>query len=163
MRKVRGKCQHYTARPKIHSHSQIFRCSQSIFCLPHRPKFSDFFDFCLHWVSVVCGLELRIAQPSKWKAFFVLLVNSDPYLRNSLFQQTKGMLMHPCFHKLSHYQNISWISRENAFAKIIKTAFWWMYFLYWKTRENNKCRISHHHTTIFPSLNFCGFEFLSQP
>ena len=43
----------FTARPKIHSYSQIFRYSQSIFCLPHRPKFSDFFDFCHHWVSVV--------------------------------------------------------------------------------------------------------------
>ena len=43
-----------TARPKIHSHSQIFKYGQSIFCLPHRPKFSDFFfDFCLHWVAVV--------------------------------------------------------------------------------------------------------------
>ena len=42
-----------TVRPKIHFHSQIFRYSRSIFCLPHRPKFSDFFDLCLHWVSVV--------------------------------------------------------------------------------------------------------------
>jgi hypothetical protein len=44
----------FTARPKIHSHSQIFRYSQSIFCLPLRPNFSDIFDLCLHWVSVVC-------------------------------------------------------------------------------------------------------------
>ena len=43
----------FTARPKIHSHSQIFRYGRSIFCLPHRPKFSDFFDLCLHWVSVI--------------------------------------------------------------------------------------------------------------
>ena len=28
---------------------------QSIFCLPHRPKISDFFDLCLHWVPVVRG------------------------------------------------------------------------------------------------------------
>ena len=44
----------FTVRPKIHSHSQIFRYGRNIFCLPYRPKFSDFFDFCLHWVSVVC-------------------------------------------------------------------------------------------------------------
>ena len=44
----------FTARPKIQSQSQIFRCGQSIFCLPHRPNFSDFFDLCLHWVSIVC-------------------------------------------------------------------------------------------------------------
>ena len=48
-----GKEIAFSARPKIHSHSQIFRYGRSIFCLPHRPKFSDFFDLCLHWVSVV--------------------------------------------------------------------------------------------------------------
>ena len=31
----------FTARPKIHSHSQIFRYGRGIFCLP---QFSDFFD-----------------------------------------------------------------------------------------------------------------------
>ena len=25
----------------------------SVFCQPHRPNFSDIFDLCLHWVSVV--------------------------------------------------------------------------------------------------------------
>ena len=39
---------------KIHSHSQIFRYGRSIFCLPHRPKFSD---LCLYWVSVVRGAK----------------------------------------------------------------------------------------------------------
>ena len=43
----------FTARPKIRSHSQIFRYGRSIFCLPHRPNFSDIFDLCLHWVSLV--------------------------------------------------------------------------------------------------------------
>ena len=47
----------FTARPKIQSQSQIFRYGQSIFCLPHKPKFSDLFDLCLHWVSVVRGKE----------------------------------------------------------------------------------------------------------
>ena len=46
----------FTARPKIQSQSQILRYGRSIFCRPHQPKFSDFFDFCLHWVSVVRGL-----------------------------------------------------------------------------------------------------------
>ena len=40
----------FTAQPKINSQSQVFRYGRSIFCLPHRPKFSDFFDFCLYWV-----------------------------------------------------------------------------------------------------------------
>ena len=39
----------FTAWPRIDSRSQIF----SIFCLPHRPNFSDISDLCLHWVSVV--------------------------------------------------------------------------------------------------------------
>ena len=43
----------FTARPKIKSQSQIFRYGRSIFCLPHWPNFSDIFDLCLHWVSVV--------------------------------------------------------------------------------------------------------------
>ena len=43
----------FTARPKINSHSQIFRYGRSIFCRPHPPNFSDIFDLCLHWVSVV--------------------------------------------------------------------------------------------------------------
>ena len=43
----------FTAWPKIQSQSQIFRYGRSIFRLPHRPNFSDIFDFCLHWMSVV--------------------------------------------------------------------------------------------------------------
>ena len=43
---------HCTVRPKINSYSQIFR-----FC--HiRQKISDFFDLCLHWVSVLHGWRL---------------------------------------------------------------------------------------------------------
>ena len=45
----------FTARLKINSQSQIFRYGRSIFCLLYLPKFSDFFDLCLHWVSVVRG------------------------------------------------------------------------------------------------------------
>ena len=46
----------FTAQPKIQSQSQVLRYGQRIFCLPHRPKFSDFFELCLHWVSVVRDL-----------------------------------------------------------------------------------------------------------
>ena len=42
----------FTAWPKIHFHSQIFRYDQSIFCLPHRPNISDSFNFCLHLLGV---------------------------------------------------------------------------------------------------------------
>ena len=41
----------------------MFRYGQSIFCLPHWPEFSYFFDVCLHWVSVVCGLALLDTSP----------------------------------------------------------------------------------------------------
>ena len=43
----------FTAWPKIQSQSQSLRYGRSIFCLPHRPNFSDSFHLCLHWVSVV--------------------------------------------------------------------------------------------------------------
>ena len=49
----------FTALPKINSQSQIFRYGQSIFCLPHRPNFSDIFNLCLHWESVVRGMGHR--------------------------------------------------------------------------------------------------------
>ena len=52
----------FTARPKINSQSQISRYGQSIFCLPYRPKFSDFFDLWLHWVSVVRDLDDMVDQ-----------------------------------------------------------------------------------------------------
>ena len=45
-----------SARPTTKSQSQIFRYGQSLFCLPQRPKISDFFDLCLHWMSVVRAL-----------------------------------------------------------------------------------------------------------
>ena len=43
----------FTALPKIKSQSHFFRYGRSIFCLPHRPKISEFLDLCLHWVFVV--------------------------------------------------------------------------------------------------------------
>ena len=42
----------FAAWQKIHSNSQIFRYSWSIFCLPYRPNFSGIFDLCLNWVSI---------------------------------------------------------------------------------------------------------------
>jgi hypothetical protein len=53
----------FTALPKIHSHSKIFRYDRSIFCLPHQPNFSDIFDSCLYWVSVVRAC-IRSDKPS---------------------------------------------------------------------------------------------------
>ena len=60
----------FTTRPKIHSHSQIFRYGQSIFCLTHRLNFSDIFDSCLHWVSVVHALDSQ--NTKKLKCWFFI-------------------------------------------------------------------------------------------
>ena len=69
----------FTARPKIHSHLQIFRYSQSIFCLPHRPNFSDIFDLCLHWVSVV-----RVfGRPIGTNGMYDTLLESSRKMRNT--------------------------------------------------------------------------------
>ena len=61
----------FTARPKINSHSQIFRYGQSIFCLPHRPKFSDLFDLCFHlpgvrspWTNTYQKLRIPVSKTS---------------------------------------------------------------------------------------------------
>ena len=54
----------FTARPKIHSHSQIFRYGRSIFCLPHRPNSSDIFDFCHGLRTPNEGTNLRYLK--KW-------------------------------------------------------------------------------------------------
>ena len=48
--------------------SQIFRYGRSIFCLPHRPNFSNICDLCLHWVSVV--------RVSYYRSFFPFLLRS---------------------------------------------------------------------------------------
>ena len=82
------RCQHglrtpreeiaFTARPKTHSHSQMFRYDRSIFCLPHRPNFSDIFDLCLHWVSVVRGFKawskIENMHGSFWNGFWNMIM-----------------------------------------------------------------------------------------
>ena len=54
----------FTTRPKIQSQSQTFTYDGSIFCLPHRPNFSNIFDLCLHWVSVVRDLQVQVKGPA---------------------------------------------------------------------------------------------------
>ena len=81
----------YTARPKIQSQSQIFRYGGSIFCLPHRPIFSDILDLCLHWVSVVRGLDQTRPQLTKLKWLKAKLVAVCAI--SSLFQMS-GLMVH---------------------------------------------------------------------
>ena len=68
----------FTARPKIHSHSQNFRHGRSIFCLP---SFSDIFDLCLHWVSIVRAI--------------------DPFEKMLTFPL--NTIIHPIFLKMYHF------------------------------------------------------------
>ena len=111
----RGNSLHCTAK----SQSQIFRYGRGIFCLPHRPNFSDDFDLCLHWVSVVraCGRssEIRISlqfpniqtallencwtSEKKWKRF--QKVSSFNYEFCITCQDTREVLGH------------SWLSRSD--------------------------------------------------
>ena len=73
----------FTAQPKIHSHSQIFRYGRSIFCLPHRPNFSDIFDLCLHWVFVV--------RVSKYRYYKLQTIKMSTHLPTGkiVFKQSK--------------------------------------------------------------------------
>ena len=67
-----------TARPKIQSQSQIFRYGGSIFCLPHRPIFSDIFDLWLHWMFIVRGF-----MPLRWSHMLLQAEFWLKYLKNS--------------------------------------------------------------------------------
>ena len=74
-----------TARPKIHSHSQIFRYGQSIFCLPHRPDCSDIFDLCLHWMSVARAFKQSSSffhQRSKMQIIPIKKLNIQTFFSN---------------------------------------------------------------------------------
>ena len=97
----------FTAWPKIHSHSQIFRYGRSIFCLPLWPNFSDIFDLCLHWVSVVRALNLSKERKSKfWRRSGALLTGYEIPKRlhvgtrnwNSFHQWHWLCLLPPSFH-----------------------------------------------------------------
>ena len=79
----------FTARPKIHYHSQFFKYGQSIFCQTHWLIFSDIFDLCLHWVSVVRGLYKLYIQlnPTKgWEQewFFKRIVSHYDYASSTV-------------------------------------------------------------------------------
>ena len=83
----------FTARPKIHSHSQIVWYGGSIFCLPHRPNFSDIYDLCLHWVSVVRGKNdwLRQELFNRWgictQSHYSLYTNLDKDAQQEFSQE----------------------------------------------------------------------------
>ena len=75
----------FTARPKIRSHSQIFRYGGSIFSLPHRPNFSDIFDLCCHWVSVVRVYKLSKTSATMVSKVKILILKTNTYKRHEKF------------------------------------------------------------------------------
>ena len=107
----------FTARLKINSHSKIFWYGRSIFYLPHRPKFSIFFDLCLYWVSVLRDLINQIntcfftcllkdfikkirKKSERFKRFLTLKIRfchflKDPY-SSFQFQSTYNKLLGVC-------------------------------------------------------------------
>ena len=119
----------FTARPKIHSHSQIFRYGGSMFCLPHRPIFSDILDLCLHWVSVVRGLNIDTMhytsehKQRSWDVYFEKKITTNIifgiYLGYVLGLRTKvfvGKTIKSIFQWIRdiQYQNIADSSTENT-------------------------------------------------
>ena len=151
----------FTARPKIQSQSQIYRYGGSIFCLPHRPNFSDIFDFCLHWVSVVRGLtNNRISWIWKSKKIGLQFgwmrqnINSGIRLKCSeLFEQMLWRFVV----ELSITKNFC----IDVFAKkiqiviffqlVVNSIFWTNFSWKWKKPAN-----------IVPGINF-RFQKLMQP
>ena len=93
----------FTARPKIQSQSQIFRYGRSIFCLPHRPNFSDIFDLLPHWLSVVRASN---SNGRGWKIKNSLFIRASSFIRHLRVPQLKVI----CYHmgrywwKLLHLQ-----------------------------------------------------------
>ena len=83
----------FTAWPKIKSQSQIYRYDRSIFCLPHQPKISGFFDLCLHWVFAVRAFcmylidvgynTLHWLKTKDFPAFWVALVARKSLLKTA--------------------------------------------------------------------------------
>ena len=104
----------FTARPKFQS--QIFRYVGSIFCLPHRPNFSDILDLYLHWVSVVRALDyeflMQIVSRMLWKnkiknalSLTKLMDANDPK-----FQQIKELLLCPIGFRMRKLRCSMWQS-----------------------------------------------------
>ena len=99
----------FTARPKIHFHSQIFSYGWSIFCLPHRPNFSD---LCLHWLSVV---RVEYDQPMYFDSLMIPLHRNMQKKSNCTSNITAGHHWHffpyknpqnVCSHQLIYSDNI---------------------------------------------------------
>ena len=97
----------FTAWPKIHSHSQIFKYGQSIFFLSHRPNFLNIFDLCLRWVSVVRGHD-------QWRWFTIITLGDLWFFRFCTL--TKKVFL-----KSVHFKNLV------SFKIVVLFALMWKY------------------------------------
>ena len=93
----------------------IFRYSRSIFCLPHQLNFSDIFDIfdlCLHWVSVVRGLNFSEIANLLW----ILKTLRLTFLTPSSISRRESKLFQ--VRSESFYQVLRW--DWNSMLKIVK-------------------------------------------
>ena len=106
----------FTARLKIQSQSQIFTYGQSIFCLPHRPNFSDIFDLCLHWVSIIRGCTRNmyaIAKLCDLSPVINVVIDKETYIRTYIIRYAKNYQCGRC-NELSVLIFIDSSTREGA-------------------------------------------------
>ena len=94
----------FAARPKIKSQSQIYSYVRSIFCLPHPPKISGFFDLCLHWVSVVPAESCseRTCHQAVWEGICYCMYSILVYLLPTytlLFTSVHCALLYCCCYR----------------------------------------------------------------
>ena len=79
----------FTAQPKIPSQSQIFRYNRNMVCCPHWPNFSDIFDLCLHWMSIVRNIKFTSEPWNHYRIFFYnfpkSIVRIDPSINSNFF------------------------------------------------------------------------------
>ena len=99
----------FTARPKIHSHSQIFRYGRSIFLLPYQPNFSNIFMPSLVVRSLwEYALHMQCPKVQNWSTNFW----SKILISWIEIEQFKGQLISKC-----------------PFSVIVLTKIPWQFFL----------------------------------
>ena len=121
----------FTARLKIHSHSQIFRYGWSIFCLQHWPNFSDIFDLCLHWVSVVRVWMDQIIEKRKNTPSGYSRKEIWPKNWNDVYERALPPLLTQWF--IAKYHDVSWVQScikiRDSLREKHKTIFFYLLFI----------------------------------
>ena len=144
----------FTARPKIQSQSQIFRYGRSLFCLPHRPNFSDIFDLCLHWASVV--RDIYTVSCIKFASWFMNKSLESKHFSSLCESYSKGeILSKVCLRKIiqkfsANKLNLILFLAEKS--KIIFVFFTFFFYSFDKTVRqliDNKFKVCKKHTYTY--------------